>query len=187
MKIELTIDNLHPTDVNYNLLDNIQTSLDTEFEAEVCDGILTDYPSISVSEVLDDWKTKCLYAVAELENNKKRINTLLVNKETEFTNKFMKSFINLVDELEIILEHEESEALRILYNKFLYVLAENDVTKISVKEGDTFNEELHEAVLINPTQDYLENNMIYKVICSGYKYKDTIIRYPKVIVSKINS
>ncbi|HET8837502.1 MAG TPA: nucleotide exchange factor GrpE, partial [Flavobacteriaceae bacterium] len=55
---------------------------------------------------------------------------------------------------------------------------------MEVKEGDTFDADLHEAVTQIPVEDDSMKGKIVDVIQKGYVLGDKIIRYPKVITGK---
>lgn len=184
MKVEVNIDNLKLASEDYDLVDNIQSALETQFDANVCDGDLEDYPEFIVTEVLEDWKTKYMYIAADLDNTKKKNAAQLLKVKEDCTKDFAISLIKIIDEWKLLLEHEYTEGAILLYDKFKEVLEKYNITEVEVREGDTFDDSIHEAMLVSKTKNIAENNMIIKVMRTGYKINDKIIRYPKVIVSK---
>ena len=64
------------------------------------------------------------------------------------------------------------------------VLADNGIEEIEVKIGDDFNPQIHEAVHTEKDKEEKElKHKIAKIISSGYKIGEKVIRAAKVIVA----
>lgn len=64
----------------------------------------------------------------------------------------------------------------------------NILTRIGLEEistvGEEFNSEIHEAITTVPAPDEAQKGKVIDEIEKGYKLKDKIIRFPKVIVGE---
>lgn len=56
------------------------------------------------------------------------------------------------------------------------------LTEMTVKEGDVFDAEMHEAITQIPAPKESLKGKIVDVIEKGYKMGERIIRFPKVVV-----
>jgi len=79
-------------------------------------------------------------------------------------------------ELESVLE-----ALRIVHEHFLKVLADHHIQPIEA-EGRPFDPELHEALLQQPSAD-VPAGVVLQELAPGYRMHDRVIRAARVIVS----
>ena len=74
------------------------------------------------------------------------------------------------------------EGFVLIYNKLLQLLKRFDVEEISAK-GEEFNTDFHEAVTHFPAQKEEDKGKVIDVTEKGYKIKDKVIRYSKVVVA----
>ena len=74
---------------------------------------------------------------------------------------------------------EVTEGVEIIYNCLKSVFDNNKVEIISPKEGDAFDDTIHEAVAPVPGTEENKNTISF-VQFKGYKMGDTILRYAKV-------
>ncbi len=73
------------------------------------------------------------------------------------------------------------EGFEIIYRKLLQVLKQFHVEEIPAK-GELFNTDLHEAIFHFAVEKEEDKGRIVDVITKGYKIKDKVIRFSKVIV-----
>ncbi|HOS58012.1 MAG TPA: nucleotide exchange factor GrpE [Bacteroidales bacterium] len=73
------------------------------------------------------------------------------------------------------------EGFEIIYRKLLQVLKQFHVEEIPAK-GELFNTDLHEAISHFAVEKEEDKGKIVDVITKGYKIKDKVIRFSKVIV-----
>ena len=130
---------------------------------------------------------KYMRLVAEYDNYKKRT---VKEKEALYTSSvcdIVKELLPVVDNLERAMnsfEDKESEH----YKGFEMVLRQtSDIfTKIGVEEikaeGETFNPDLHNAVM-HIDDDNFGENVVAEQFQKGYTYKDKVIRYSMVKVA----
>ena len=130
---------------------------------------------------------KYMRLVAEYDNYKKRT---IKEKEALYTSSvcdIVKELLPVMDNLERAMnsfEDKESEH----YKGFEMVLRQtSDIfTKIGVEEikaeGETFNPDLHNAVMHIDDENFGEN-VVAEQFQKGYTYKDKVIRYSMVKVA----
>lgn len=138
-------------------------------------------------EEITELNDKYMRLVAEYDNYKKRT---VKEKEALYTSSvcdIVKELLPVVDNLERAMnsfEDKESEH----YKGFEMVLRQtNEIfTKIGVEEikaeGETFNPDLHNAVMHIDDENFGEN-VVAEQFQKGYTYKDKVIRYSMVKVA----
>lgn len=138
-------------------------------------------------EEISELNDKYMRLVAEYDNYKKRT---VKEKEALYTSSvcdIVKELLPVVDNLERAMnsfEDKESEH----YKGFEMVLRQtNEIfTKIGVEEikaeGETFNPDLHNAVMHIDDENFGEN-VVAEQFQKGYTYKDKVIRYSMVKVA----
>ncbi|UTW63305.1 nucleotide exchange factor GrpE [bacterium SCSIO 12741] len=75
------------------------------------------------------------------------------------------------------------EGIQLVHQKFAHVMTQAGVTEIEAM-GETFDMELHEAITKIPAPSEKEKGKVLDVVEKGYKIKDKVIRYPKVVVGE---
>jgi len=130
-------------------------------------------------------------AVAETENQKKRIEAD-VERERKFGNeKLLKALIPVVDSLELALKHTDpnNEAVKPtlegVQNTVTLLLKE--LSKFGVTAVDPVNQpfdpNLHQAISMAPSNE-VEANCVMSVMQKGYTLNGRVVRPAMVIVSK---
>jgi molecular chaperone GrpE len=76
------------------------------------------------------------------------------------------------------------EGIDLINTKLRETLIHRGLEVMSVKEGDAFDSELHEAITQVPSPSEDMKGKIIDVIEKGYTLGDKIIRYPKVVTGK---
>jgi molecular chaperone GrpE len=74
------------------------------------------------------------------------------------------------------------EGFELIYNKFTALMKRFEVEEI-MAVGETFDTDLHEAVTHFPAQNDDDKGKIMEVTEKGYKLKDKVIRFAKVVVA----
>ena len=134
----------------------------------------------------DDWKNKYMRLQAEFENAQKRWNKNRQNLRIEYTASALKTFLPLYDSFKKALENsdENQVILKGFFDQFINILKYHKAIPIDVKANDTFDYNYHEA-LSSIERDDLPNNTIINIIQDGWKLDKEVIRYAKVIVSRV--
>ncbi|WP_299106161.1 nucleotide exchange factor GrpE [uncultured Winogradskyella sp.] len=150
----------------------------------------------SLEEQLQDQlvaeKDKFMRLFAEFENYKKRTTKERIELFKTASQDVMVSMLPVLDDFERALTHieddKEAEELRkgvlLIYNKLVNTLEQKGLSKIEVRQGDTFNADNHEAItqIPAPTDDL--KGKVIDVIEPGYKLGDKVIRFPKVVIGQ---
>lgn len=149
--------------------------------------------SLSESEQLEQAlaaeKDKFLRLFAEFENYKKRTTRERMELFKTAGQEVITALLPVMDDFDRALKElkrsEDEELFRgvgLISNKFRETLKSKGLEEITVKEGDTFDAELHEAVTQIPAPKKSLKGKVIDVIEKGFKLGDRIIRHPKVVV-----
>ena len=132
---------------------------------------------------IEEWKNKYLYLQADIENIKKRYNRQIEDITKYAGENIFKDILEVLD----ILEFSMNDDIDVLhaYNELIKLLDKYEVKPIYDEERPVyFNNEYDEAVSSVQCDDKALDNSINKVYKRGYKFKDKILRFEKVIVNK---
>jgi molecular chaperone GrpE len=137
-------------------------------------------------------KDKFMRLFAEFENYKKRTAKERIELFKTASQDVMSAMLPILDDFERAITHieddKEAEELRkgvlLIYNKLVNTLEQKGLIKIEVKQGDTFNADIHEAITqIQAPSDDLKGKII-DVVEHGYKLGEKVIRFPKVVIGQ---
>jgi len=116
-----------------------------------------------------------------------------INKELfqKFKEKLIKNFLIILDNFDLILKEENLKNLNeeiikgllLIKSQFLDVLKKEGLKEIEVQEGDRFNPEIHEAVILEEKEGRKKDEII-EVLVKGYFLNGKVIRPAKVKVGK---
>ncbi len=139
--------------------------------------------------------------VAELRDRNLRLMADLRNLQQRFEREqalhrkyanetFAKDLLVILDDLERTMQSAReassveavAEGVRIVYEHFLELLRKHGVRPIETPEAQSFDPELHEAVMQQPSDEHPAGTVIQQV-ARGYQMHDRVIRPSKVIVS----
>ena len=135
-------------------------------------------------------KDKYLRLFADFENYKRRTEEEKKNISIFVEQLIFSELIVIVDDFERFLNSETSadkkivEGVSLIFKKINSFLTKYEVKKIEIKEGDEFNDEIAESVSTQEVTDKNMENKIMKVYENGYKIRDKVLRFAKVIVGK---
>lgn len=176
------------------VIENTEQLQDTENQAEEADmgggevGILKKQVE-NLENILKEKNEEILRRAADLDNYRKRL-----TKETEDKIRFanqsvVKDFLPVIDNIEMALQHTEEgsplrEGIELTIKSFKDVLNRHGVTEINSEIGTSFDPAVHEAIMMDNTEEY-ENNAITLCVQKGYILNDRVIRPAKVKVNKI--
>ena len=128
---------------------------------------------------------------SEFDNYKKRVNKEKLDLLSTASEKVIVNLLPIIDDFERAIaaneKVEDLEAIKsgfnLIYNKLLQLLKRFDVEEIAAK-GEAFNTDFHEAVTHFPTDKEEDKGKVIDVTEKGYKIKDKVIRYSKVVVAQ---
>jgi len=145
----------------------------------------------SSEELLATEKDKFLRLFAEFENYKKRTSKERIDLFKTANRELMSAILPILDDLERgvvevkkIKDKEALKGLDLISSKLTSILNQKGLQKMKVKNGDTFDAEIHEAITQIPAPSKKMIGKIIDIIENGYQLGETIIRYPKVVVGK---
>lgn len=149
-------------------------------------SIINESEIIELNRQLEESENRYKYLLADLQNTKKRYLKIIddINKYRE--EEFFTSLLEVLDDMTMLIDNDDSEVYKIIYYKLVNLLEKFQLIPISQDRSVYFNEATDEAVFVNNVDDPTLDNTISQVVKRGYKYKDKIIRYEKVIVNKYN-
>jgi len=127
---------------------------------------------------------------SEFENYKKRTNKEKTDLIATASEKVISGLLPVVDDFERAIQHNQNieeitvlkEGFELIYNKLLALLKRFEVEEI-IALGETFDTDLHEAITHFPAQNEEEKGKVMDVTQKGYKLKDKVIRFAKVVVA----
>ena len=127
---------------------------------------------------------------SEFENYKKRTNKEKLDLIATASERVILGLLPIVDDYERAIKHNQNtediaalkEGFVLIYNKLMTLLKRFEVEEI-IALGEIFDTDLHEAITHLPAQYEEEKGKIMDVTEKGYKLKDKVIRFPKVVVA----
>ena len=144
-----------------------------------------------LKENLQKEKDKFLRLFAEFENYKRRTSKERIEMFKTASQDVIIAMLPVLDDFDrAINEIKKAEdknllkGVELIYNKFRETLRAQGLELMEVKEGDSFDADLHEAITQIPAPSDKLKGKIVDVVEKGYKLGDRIIRYPKVVTGK---
>jgi molecular chaperone GrpE len=139
----------------------------------------------------DENYNKFLYAMADFENYKKRIERQFADIALAGKRSFLERLLPVVDNLERALAHEDDgeglrKGLEQTLRGFEQVLASEGVRAYSVK-GERFDPNLAEAIGTQNADSGVAEDTVVEETERGYKMGEEVLRPAKVIVAKSRS
>lgn len=103
-----------------------------------------------------------------------------------------KKLLPVIDDFERAIDHMEKsddinslrEGVNLIYSKFKTYLEQNELTVIPADMGETFDENIHDAMTLFPAPTPELKGKIVDCVTKGYKLKDKVIRFAKVVVGQ---
>lgn len=128
---------------------------------------------------------------SEFDNYKKRVSKEKLDLIATASEKVLVSLLPVIDDFERAIAANEKaadvdsmkEGFNLIYNKLIQMMKRFDVEEIQAK-GEEFNTDFHEAVTHFPAQKEEDKGKVIDVTEKGYKLKDKVIRYAKVVVGQ---
>ncbi len=144
---------------------------------------------IKKADEAENWKSKYLYATAELDNFRKRSAKERSDLIKYAGKNILYDLLEVVDNFDRAIEADKKESdpkvivqgIEIVYKQLLKVLDSYSVKSIDSKEK-RFDPEIHEAIQKIHT-DEAEPGTIISELQKGYFHKDKILRPARVVVA----
>jgi len=143
---------------------------------------------VDASEV---WKDKYMRLAAEFDNYRKRTLREKADLIAFGGEEVIKSVLGISDDLDRAVQAVDQareidsvkEGVSLIVQKIGDLLRSKGVSEIPAF-GLPFDTDLHEAVAKIPVKEKKQKGKIIDVIQKGYKLKEKVIRYPKVVVGE---
>lgn len=160
-------------------------------EAELGLPVEEQDPIAKLSEEVATWQDKYIRLSADFDNFRKR--TLKEKMDLiEFGGEdVIKKMLSVLDDMargvEANKKSDNIDAIReggeLIYHKMAESLKQKGVHEINAL-GEKFDTDLHDAITKFPVEDSSKKGCVIDVIEKGYKLKDKVIRYAKVVVGE---
>lgn len=143
----------------------------------------------AVQAEAEDYKDRWLRSQAEFANARKRMEKQRLDTYSNATANVMEKLLPIVDDFERAMENlpaeisENSwlEGIQLVQRKLVAALENFNVTPIDAV-GEMFDPTMHEAITQEPTDAY-ESGVVCRVLQTGYKIGDRVIRPSLVVVA----
>ncbi|NUM31694.1 MAG: nucleotide exchange factor GrpE [Bacteroidetes bacterium] len=180
---------------NQHTEEEMSKDTETQTNPEINENTINNETQANETENLkkeiEDLKDKYIRLYSEFENfrrrNAKEKNDLINSAGQEI----LKSLLPVIDDMEraekSITETSDPKAsvdgFVIILHKFKNILEQHGLKDYN-SIGEKFNDELHEAITKITTDDKNNKGKIVDQIEKGYKLRDKVLRYAKVIVGE---
>ncbi len=143
-----------------------------------------------LEEEKNNLNDKFLRLFSEFENYKKRTNKEKLDLIATASERVLVSLLPIIDDFERANQHNKNvedaaalkEGFELIYSKMVALLKKYEVEEIAAK-GENFDTDLHEAITHFPAQDEEMKGKVMDVVEKGYKLKDKVIRFAKVVIA----
>jgi molecular chaperone GrpE len=146
----------------------------------------TQHDEINCKEQLKKVESTLSYLSADFDNYRKRVEKERSVWAAQAQNGVLKNIIPLIDDLERATKGMATEApaayqqgLKLILQEAMKFLQSYNIEEIAT---ETFDPELHEAIMHQPSADHAPGTIV-SVVEKGYKRGNEILRPAKVIVS----
>ncbi len=161
--------------------DNCQCGCDCEEECECGENC-----ECACEEEKDKYLLLAQQVQADFDNFRRRSREEIERARTSGQVSVIEAFLPCLDTFKeakkLITDESVLQGVEMIENKILSALKELGVEKIE-SVGQVYSPHLHNAIAVMRDESK-ENDIILEEFQAGYKYKDKVIRYAKVIVNK---
>ncbi len=140
---------------------------------------------------LEKEKDKFLRLFAEFENYKRRTSKERIELFKTANQEVVAAMLPVLDDFDRALTEMKKakdknllKGVELIHNKFRETLNNKGLEAMDVKQGDSFDADVHEAITQIPAASEKLKGKIVDVVERGYKLGDRIIRFPKVVTGK---
>ena len=162
-----------------------------EEQAVVEEQVEKEVVEPTADELLQQEKDKFLRLFAEFENYKRRTSKERVELFKTANHELMTVLLPILDdfdrglaEIKKVKDKNVLKGMELINNKLKATLTQQGLSQMEVKQGDTFDAEIHEAITQIPAPSAKLKGKIIDITEQGYKLGDRIIRFPKVIIGQ---
>ena len=139
-----------------------------------------------VVEVVD-YKDKYVRLLADMDNLRKHTSKQIENATISANEKMIKEILPFLDSLDYAIDIDDESHRqnhnRVLRKQILDILAKFGLEEIKIEPLETlFNDEVMNAVMLEPTPREELHHFVYKILKKGYTLNGVVIRHANVIV-----
>lgn len=176
------------------MAEEIQDTIEPEENGQLADTESTEPPTIeeqlaAAQAEAEDYKDRWLRSQAEFANARKRMEKQRLDTYSNATATVIEKLLPIVDDFDRAMENlpqeisDDSwlEGIQLVQRKLLATLDNFNVTAIEAI-GEPFDPNLHEAITQEPTDEF-ESGAVCRVLQTGYKIGDRVIRPSLVVVA----
>lgn len=175
-----TKDNIKEEEIN---------NIESEAKVEENQEVVKEEPT--AEELIQAEKDKYLRLFAEFENYKKRTTRERIELYKTAGQELMTSLLPIMDdfdrglaEIKKAKDKELLKGMQLINDKLKKTLEQKGLTLMTVKAGDVFDADIHEAITQIPAPNDKLKGKVIDCIEKGYQLGDKIIRFPKVVIGQ---
>jgi molecular chaperone GrpE len=135
---------------------------------------------------IEELRDKYRRTAAEVANVRRWTEREVQARATKEQRDFLRQLLEVLDNLGRVLQTTAEpgieEGIQITFRQLERILEKAGVTQITVKPGDKFNPEFHEAVDVRNMG--IGQALVYRVVQPGYMHQDVLLRPARVIVQQ---
>ena len=190
-KTKTTADNQQVENENKEVKQEETTTVETPDADKVAEDDVAEADKMAqANKEAEEWKDKYLRLSAEFDNYRKRTLREKMDLIESGGEDVIKSMLSVMDDFDRALSAMQSatdvasvrEGVELIWQKMRDALKAKGVNEIEAK-GEVLDTDLHEAVAKFPAGDEQKGKVI-DVVQKGYKLKEKVIRYAKVVVGE---
>lgn len=190
-KTKTTAENQQVECENKEVKQEETTTAKTPEADKVAEGEVTEADKLAqANKEAEEWKDKYLRLSAEFDNYRKRTLREKMDLIESGGEDVIKSMLTVMDDFDRALSAMQSatdvvsvrEGVELISQKMRDALRAKGVSEIEAK-GEELDTDLHEAVAKFPAGEEQKGKVI-DVVQKGYKLKEKVIRYAKVVVGE---
>jgi len=148
-------------------------------------------PELTAEERYAELNDRFLRLYSEFDNYRKRTNKEKIDLIGSANAGILKDLIPVMDDFERAIANNETaediavlkEGFQLIYNKLKTTLEAKGL-KAMASKGETFDSELHEAIVNIPAPEESLKGKVIDDVEKGYYLNDKVIRYAKVVVGQ---
>ena len=166
--------------------------LDAEAGLELNEGEGDLAPLDAVIAERDEWKDRALRAIAETENVKRRSEAQQNDARAYAIQRFARDLLGVADSMERALAAAPKDAdgpsaglvsgLELIQKSFTQALESNNVKRVDPQPGETFDPNLHQAMMEQPS-DTIQGGQVIQTLQAGYALFGRVLRPAMVVVA----
>ncbi len=147
-----------------------------------------DSQVLKLQAELAEQKDKFIRLYSEFENFRRRTAKEKLEMIQSANEQLLKAFLAVADDFERAEKSfkdkndKDLEGFFLIYNKFKKTIEQAGVKIMDLKQGSSFNADLHEAITQIPVADQSLKGKVVEVVENGYLLNEKVIRHAKVVV-----